>query len=62
MAAPRSGYLGSLNDQQGAALINMREKTKHLDYVRNHPEGDAYLLRFLRATMESKVTITSNKS
>lgn len=50
-----SGYLHNLNDQQAQALEEMKVKTKHVEYIREHPEGDAYLLRFLRATMSSKV-------
>ena len=50
-----SGFLKTLNEQQEAALTELGEKTKDIAFVKNHPDGDAYLLRFLRATMEDKV-------
>ena len=50
----KSGFLATLNPQQEAALQELATKTKDIPYVRDHPDGDAYLLRFLRATMASK--------
>lgn len=50
-----SGFLGSLNEQQETALIELKERIKDVESLVNHPDGDVYLLRFLRATMK-KVT------
>lgn len=52
-----SGYLGSLSVQQTEALEELKEQLSKTDFserVGSHPDGDKYLLRMLRATMNSK--------
>ena len=52
-----SGYLETLTAQQSeslAALKNELSQTEVADEVANHPDGDRYLLRMLRATMKDK--------
>lgn len=50
----KSGFLQTLNAQQEAELEKLAEKVKDVPFLKDHPDGDAYLLRFLRATMEKK--------
>uniref|UniRef100_A0A7S3PJY2 CRAL-TRIO domain-containing protein n=1 Tax=Aplanochytrium stocchinoi TaxID=215587 RepID=A0A7S3PJY2_9STRA len=55
----KSGFLGSLNEQQSEALDELKERMKESKFaetIKNHPQGDCYLLRFLRATMKNKTS------
>lgn len=51
-----SGYCKTLNEQQEIELNKLADKVKDVSYVMNHPSGEAFLLRFLRATMDKKVS------
>ena len=52
-----SGFEGTLNAQQQDALAELKrllEASEFAEDVRNHPDGDQWVLRFLRATMKDK--------
>ena len=52
-----TGYLETLTAQQSACLEELKAElgeTHVAETVANHPDGDRYLLRMLRATMKGK--------
>lgn len=49
-----TGFTATLTAQQKASLEVMKLEVCAEKEIRNHPEGDKYLLRMLRATMKDK--------
>lgn len=56
-AAKKTGFEHALTDQQRLALADLKvrlEKSEFQADIVEHPDGDRWLLRFLRATMKDK--------
>lgn len=52
-----SGFAATLTAQQKTALDELKQRVEESEYaakIKEHKEGDKYLLRMLRATMKDK--------
>jgi len=53
----KTGFLDTLTEQQAESLAKLKELVNESEYaeaINARPEGDKYLLKYLRATMKDK--------